>query len=179
MLFGEIRQPATKYLLIPKVSSENRDYIPLGFCAPSIIASGTTLIVPKSTLYEFGVLQSTMHMAWVRAVCGRLESRYQYSAQIVYNNFPWPEPTEKQRLAIESAAQGVLDARAKHPDATLAELYDPLTTPPLLLRAHQKLDHAVDTAYGRAKFEGEATRVAFLFQLYGQIVAPLINGARH
>jgi hypothetical protein len=179
MLFGEIRQPATKYLLIPKVSSENRDYIPLGFCTPSIIASGTTLIVPKSTLYEFGVLQSTMHMAWVRAVCGRLESRYQYSAQIVYNNFPWPEPTEKQRLAIEGAAQGVLDARERFPDSTLADLYDPLTTPPLLLRAHQKLDHAADAAYGRAKFGGEATRVAFLFQLYGQIVAPLINGARH
>jgi hypothetical protein len=120
-----------------------------------------------------------MHMAWVRSVCGRLKSDYRYSANLVYNNFPWPEPTEKQRKAIEDAAQGVLDARERFPDSTLADLYDPLTTPPLLLRAHQKLDHAVDTAYGRAKFSGEAARVAFLFQLYGQIIAPLINGARH
>lgn len=171
--------PKRAYLVIPSVSSEKRDYIPIGFMPPKVITSNLCLIIPHARLYHFGILISMMHMAWVRAVGGRLKSDYRYSANLVYNNFPWPEPTQKQRQAIESAAQGVLDARAKHPDATLAELYDPLTTPPLLLRAHQKLDHAVDTAYGSAKFAGEAERVAFLFQLYGQIVAPLINGARH
>lgn len=119
-LFGENRQPDSEYLLIPKVSSENRYYIPIGFCHPDIIASGTTLIVPKATLFHFGILQSAMHMAWTRATCGRLESRYQYSAGIVYNNFPWPDCSpspargggEKMRAAIEAAAQAVLDARA-------------------------------------------------------------------
>jgi len=171
--------PKRAYLVIPSVSSERRDYIPIGFMPPKVITSNLCLIIPHAKLYHFGVLTSMMHMAWVRSVCGRLKSDYRYSANLVYNNFPWPEPTEKQRKAIEDAAQGVLDARERFPDSTLADLYDPLTTPPLLLRAHQKLDHAVDTAYGRAKFSGEAARVAFLFQLYGQIIAPLINGARH
>ena len=171
--------PKRAYLVIPSVSSERRDYIPIGFMPPKVITSNLCLIIPHAKLYHFGVLTSMMHMAWVRSVCGRLKSDYRYSANLVYNNFPWPEPTEKQRKAIEDAAQGVLDARERFPDSTLADLYDPLTTPPLLLRAHQKLDHAVDAAYGRAKFSGEAARVAFLFQLYGQIIAPLINGARH
>lgn len=170
--------PKRAYLVIPSVSSEKRDYIPIGFMPPKVITSNLCLIIPHAKLYHFGVLTSMMHMAWVRSVCGRLKSDYRYSANLVYNNFPWPAPTEKQRKAIEDAAQGVLDVRAKHSDATLADLYDPLTMPPQLLRAHQKLDHAVDAAYGKAKFAGEATRVAFLFQLYGQIVAPLINGTR-
>ncbi|TAN62887.1 DNA methylase [bacterium] len=108
-----------------------------------------------------------MHMAWMRSVCGRLESRYQYSAGIVYNNFPWPsEPTEKQHTTIETAAQAVLDARATHPDASLADLYDPVAMPPNLRKAHQALDKAVDVAYGKKNFTSDAQRVAFLFELY-------------
>ncbi|VTZ25070.1 DNA methyltransferase [Methylocella tundrae] len=173
-LFGEIRQPSKQFLLIPKVSSENRDYIPVGFCSYKIIASGTTLIVPAATMFEFGFLQSAMHMAWTRSVGGRLESRYQYSAGIVYNNFPWPQAeTPKQRQAIEEAAQAVLDARAKYPDSSLADLYDPLTMPPDLVKAHHKLDAAVDAAYSKKKFSGDSDRVAFLFELYQQILSPL------
>ena len=166
-LFGEIRQPSNSYLLVPKVSSENRRYMPIGFCKSKIIASGTTLIVPDANQYHFGILQSEMHMDWMRVVCGRLESRYQYSAGIVYNNFPWPEkPTDKQKQAIESAAKNVLDARAQFPESTLADLYDPLTMPPALLKTHQQLDRAVDAAYGKTNFQTEAQRVAFLLELY-------------
>ncbi len=166
-LFGEIRQPDTNYILIPKVSSENRKYIPIVIYPPSIIASGSCLIIPDANLFNFGILTSTQHMAWLRCVCGRMKSDYQYSAGIVYNNFPWPQnPTEKQKKAIEDAAQGVLDARAQFPDSSLADLYDPLTMPPTLLKAHQKLDKAVDTAYGKTNFKTEAERVAFLFELY-------------
>jgi hypothetical protein len=113
-------------------------------------------------------------MSWVRYTCGRLESRYRYSKDIVYNNFPWPEPTDKQRAAIETAAQVVLDARARFPTATLADLYDPLTMPPELVKAHRTLDHAVDAAYGKSAFNSEAERVAFLFECYQQLVAPLV-----
>lgn len=122
-------------------------------------------------MYHFGVLQSTMHMAWVRSVCGRLESRYRYSKDIVYNNFPWPELTDKQRAAIETAAQGVLDARAKFPESSLADLYDPLAMPPELVKAHQALDRAVDAAYGKTNFQSEAERVAFLFGLYEKLTS--------
>ena len=115
-----------------------------------------------------------MHMAWVRSVCGRLKSDYRYSAGIVYNNFPWPQAiTDKQRQAIEAAAQGVLEARAHYPDASLAALYDPLTTPPDLVKAHRKLDAAVDAAYAKRKFSGDRDRLAFLFELYQQILSPL------
>ncbi len=172
-LFAFISHPDSRYLLIPSVSSENRNYIPIGFMPPKVIASNLCLIIPHATLYHFGVLTSTMHMAWVRAVCGRLKSDYRYSAGIVYNNFPWPNPTEKQRNAIEKAAQEVLDARAKYPDCTLADLYHHLLTPPPLVNAHRKLNRAVDLAYGLRKFNGDPSRVAFLFQLYGRIVSPL------
>ena len=115
-----------------------------------------------------------MHMAWVRSVCGRLKSDYRYSAGIVYNNFPWPQGiTDKQRQAIEAAAQGVLEARAHYPDASLAALYDPLTMPPDLVKAHRKLDAAVDAAYAKRKFTGDRDRLAFLFELYQQIISPL------
>ncbi|HOH56071.1 MAG TPA: class I SAM-dependent DNA methyltransferase, partial [Paludibacteraceae bacterium] len=118
--------------------------------------------------------QSSMHMSWMRTVCGRLKSDYQYSAGIVYNNFPWPEnPSDKQKQAIEAAAQAVLDARAQFPEASLADLYDPLTMPPVLLKAHQTLDKAVDTAYGRTNFKTEAERVAFLFELYQKYTSVL------
>ncbi|MBK1642799.1 SAM-dependent methyltransferase [Chromatium okenii] len=126
-LFGEIRQPATQYLLVPKVSSENRDYIPIGFCRANIIASGSALVIPDASIYHFGILSSAMHMAWTRTVCGRMKSDYQYSNTIVYNNFPWPESiTDKQRNKIEQAAQAILDARDQSPNASLATLYDPL-----------------------------------------------------
>ena len=115
-----------------------------------------------------------MHMAWVRSVCGRLKSDYQYSAGIVYNNFPWPQaPTDRQKQAIEDAAQAVLDERAKFPKASLADLYDPLTMPPALTKAHQNLDAAVDMAYAKRRFTGDSDRVAFLFELYQQITSPL------
>lgn len=175
-LFTEDRQPATTYLLVPSVSSERRNYIPIGFMSPDVIASNLVLTIPNATRYHFGILCSTMHNAWMRSVCGRLKSDYRYSAGIVYNNFPWPEATEKQQAAIEAAAQGVLDARAKYPTSTLADLYDPLTMPPELVKAHQVLDRAVDADYGKTAFKTEAERVAFLFERYQQLTAPLVVG---
>ncbi len=134
---------------------------------PSNIVSGdANLIIPNAALYHFGVLSSTMHNSWMRAVCGRIKSDYRYSNSIVYNNFPWSETTDKQRATIETAAQTVLDVRAKFTDATLADLYDPLTMPPELVKAHQTLDRAVDAAYGKTAFKTEAERVAFLFERY-------------
>jgi len=166
--------PASTYLLIPEVSSERREYIPIGFMHPDTLCSNLVKIVPDATLYHFGMLTSTMHMAWVRAVCGRLKSDYRYSAGIVYNNFPWPDaPDDKTRQAIEPAAQAVLDARVAFPGASLADLYDPLTMPPVLLKAHQKLDAAVDKAYGKTGFKSDAERVAFLFQRYQALTSLL------
>ncbi len=166
--------PDSDFLAIPEVSSERRVYIPLGFLGPETLCSNLIKIVPQATCYHFGVLSSAMHMTWVRNVCGRLESRYRYSVGIVYNNFPWPQaPTDKQKQAIENAAQAVLDERAKFPDASLADLYDPLTMPPALTKAHHKLDAAVDIAYAKRKFTGDSDRVAFLFELYRQITSPL------
>jgi hypothetical protein len=174
-LFGEIRQPDNEYLLIPSVSSENRQYIPLGFVPKTVIGSNLVLFVPDATFYHFGVVSSAMHMAWLRQVCGRLESRYRYSNRLVYNNFPWPQtPTEKQRTAVEVAAQAVLDARRKFPDATLADLYEPLATPPALVKAHTKLDRAVDLCYRPQPFESDRQRLEHLFALYEKLTAPLI-----
>lgn len=178
--------PASEYLIIPKVSSERRLYIPIGFESPSTFVSDLVFLTTGSSLFHFGVLSSLMHNAWMRVVAGRLESRYRYSAGIVYNNFPWPPlscpdaatpqadaPAAaeslraiKLRAAIETAAQAVLAARAQFPEATLADLYDPLSMPPTLLKAHQSLDKAVDAAYGKTRFNSEAERVAFLFDLY-------------
>lgn len=172
--FAFISHVDTPYLLIPSVSSEKRQYIPVGFMPPSVIASNLCLIIPDANIYHLGVISSAMHMAWVRIVAGRLESRYRYSNQIVYNNFPWPEkPTERQVKAIEEAAQAVLDARAAHPDSSLADLYDPVAMPPDLRRAHQSLDKAVDAAYGKKDFASEAERVAFLFDLYNKYTSIL------
>src|SRR3989339_1554219 len=134
-LFGENHQPSSNYVLIPRVSSENRKYIPMGFFGKESIVGDTCMSIPNATLYHFGVLESEMHMTWVGYVCGRLKSDYRYSKDIVYNNFPWPEPTDKQHTAIENTAQAVFDARAQFPDSTLADLYDPLTMPPVLLKA--------------------------------------------
>ncbi len=177
-LFGEIRRSKSQYLLVPQSTSANRIYVPIGYVNADIISGNLNSQIPEATLYDFGVVISLMHMAWMRAVCGRLGSGYRYSGSIVYNNFPWPrEPTEKQTQTIEQKAQAVLDARTQFPDSTLADLYDPLTMPPTLLKAHQALDKAVDRAYRRASdkrgpFNNEADRVAFLFDLYQQYTAP-------
>jgi len=166
--------PNSDFLVIPEVSSERRLYIPLGFMKPEIICSNKLRIFRDATLYDFSVLSSAMHMAWTRYVTGRLKSDYQYSVSIVYNNFPWPQTiTDKQKQVIGDAAQAVLDARVKFPDASLADLYDPLTMPEALTKAHQKLDAAVDAAYAKRKFTGDSDRVAFLFELYRQITSPI------
>lgn len=166
-LFTEDRHVDTKYLAFPEVSSESRTYIPIGFVARDVIASNKLYTLRSATRFHFGVLTSAMHMAWVRVVSGRLESRIQYSTGIVYNNYPWPEsPTNNQTQAVESAAQGVLDARAEFTGYSLAVLYDSLALQPALLKAHQKLDAAVDAAYGKKGFKSDAERVAFLFTLY-------------
>ncbi len=167
--------PKGNWLCIPEVSSERRNFIPVGFESPETLGSNLVKVIGDATLYHFGILTSTLHNAWVRAVCGRLKSDFRYSAAIVYNNFPWPNPTAAQRKAIETAAQAVLDARLQSPNSTLADLYDPLVTPPALLKAHQKLDAAVDAAYGRKahSFANEAERVAFLFECYQHLATPL------
>ena len=177
-LFGEIRQPITKYLLLPKVSSEERPYMPLGFLDPNFIANGSSLIIPDAGFYEFGVLSSAVHMAWMRYTGGRLESRYQYSSQIVYNNFPWPESTLEQRQRVEEKGQAVLAARKPHLPprglGTLADLYNPLTMPRELVRAHTELDRAVEKCYRPEAFHSDRERVEFLFSLYEKLTAPLL-----
>ncbi len=179
MLFGEIRQPKTNYIIIPKVSSENRKYIPIGILKPSTITSGSALIIPNANFYVFGIMTSIMHMNWMSMVCGRLESRFQYSASIVYNNYPWPEnPTEKQIKTIEEKAQGVLDVRATFTTSSLADLYSPLTMPPTLVKAHNELDKAVDAAYSKQTFSSEAKRMEFLFELYEKYTAGLFVKAK-
>jgi hypothetical protein len=182
-LFGYRRSlPEHDYLLIPKVSSESRAFIPVGFMNYRTIANGSALIIPDAGLYEFGVITSTVHMAWMRTVGGRMKSDYQYSASLVYNNFPWPalDPTqsdEKHRAAVETAAQSVLDARALFPDSSLAILYNPSTMPPALVKAHRKLDKAVEASYGRT-FANDAERVAYLFELYQKLSAELFVDAK-
>jgi hypothetical protein len=177
-LFRDKNNPESA-IVVPRVSSENRRYIPMGFFTKEYIISDTCMYIPNGTLYHFGVLMSDMHMAWVRTVCGRLESRYRYSKDIVYNNFPWPEsPSEKQKAQIEQVAQAVLDARAQFPESSLADLYDPLTMPPVLLKAHQELDKAVDLAYRPQPFPSEAKRMEFLFELYEKYTAGLFGGEK-
>ncbi len=158
--------PVSRFLIIPEVSSERRTYIPIGFIEPATLCSNLVKISSEATLYHFGVLSSLMHNSWMRTVAGRLKSDYRYSVKLVYNNFPWPKPSQKLHKAIESAAQQVLDARGNYPNSTLADLYDPLTTPALLLDAHHALDRAVDAAYGRRKFKSEGERVSMLFELF-------------
>jgi type I restriction-modification system DNA methylase subunit len=175
-LFGENRQPDTDYLLVPRVSSERRKYIPIGFISQEVIGNDQVLLIPNATLYLFGILTSEMHMTWVRYVCGRLESRFRYSNTIVYNNYPFPENVnEKQKQKVETAAQAVLDTRAKYPDSSLADLYDPLTMPPDLVKAHQILDKAVDLCYRPQPFVNELNRIEFLFNLYEALNAPLLK----
>jgi len=174
--FAFVSHNETEYVIIPSVSSERRKYIPIGFMSANVIASNLCLIIPNAKLFHFGVLTSEMHMAWVKLVCGRLESRYRYSASIVYNNFPWPEnPTDKQVTAIETAAQKVLDTRLQYPNSSLADLYDPLTMPSALVKAHNELDKAVDLAYRSQPFTSEANRMVYLFELYEKYTANLFT----
>ncbi|MGI6013585.1 MAG: class I SAM-dependent DNA methyltransferase [Oscillospiraceae bacterium] len=171
-LFTEIRQPEGNYIVIPKVSSENRRYIPLGFLTHDVICNNTIKFVPDATLYHFGILCSNVHNAWMRTVAGRLEMRYQYSNTVVYNNFPWPEPTDDQKAKIEQTAQAILDARALYPDCSLADLYDEVTMPPELRKAHQQNDRAVMQTYGfDVKTMTETTCVAELMKRYQKLVS--------
>jgi len=171
-LFTSIRQPQKDYLIIPIVSSEHRRYIPIGYIKSDVIASNACFTIPSASHYVFGIISSIMHMSWVSYTCGRLESRFRYSNTIVYNNFPWPEaPTDKQKQVVENAAQAVLDARTQFPDSSLADLYDPNTMPPVLVKAHQQLDKAVDQCYRSQPFTTEAKRIEYLFELYEKYTA--------
>jgi len=168
--------PTTPFLVIPEVSSERRQYIPMAFMSPEeAVCSNKVRLLPSATLYHFGVLTSAMHMDWMRHVTGRLKSDYQYSVKLVYNNFPWPtEVADKKKAAVEAAAQAVLDVRAKYTTSTLADLYDPTTMPPDLVKAHADLDRAVDRCYRASPFTSDRQRVEFLFALYETIAAPLL-----
>ena len=171
-LFFFISQPQTSYLLVPSTSSVNRKYVPIGFLNPDVIASNAATIVPDATLYHFGIMTSNVHMSWMRTVGGRLKSDYRYSNGIVYNNFPWPNPTEEQKAKIEQTAQEILDARALYPDSSLADLYDELTMPPELRTAHQNNDRAVMAAYGMSvRDTTESSCVAELMRLYQELVS--------
>jgi len=176
MLFTENRQPNDNYILIPSHSSENRNYIPIGFMTKDDILNNSCLSIPNAKLFHFRVLQSTMHMAWIKSVCGRIKSDFRYSNEIVYNNYPWPEnPTDKQIKTIEIAAQNVLDARTQFPNSSLADLYNPLMMPSVIFRAHNELDKAVDLAYRAQPFTSEANRMVFLFELYEKYTADLFT----
>ncbi|WP_329626330.1 DNA methyltransferase [Planktothrix agardhii] len=175
-LFCQIAQPETDYLLVPRVSSEKRIYIPIGFMSRDVIGNDQVLLIPNANLYIFGVLTSAIHMTWMKYVCGRLKSDYRYSKDIVYNNYPFPENvSDKQKQKVETAAQKVLDTRAKYPDSSLADLYDPLTMPPDLVKAHQALDKAVDLCYRPQPFVSELNRIEYLFNLYEALSAPLLK----
>ena len=176
MQFRDTYNPSN-FILIPSTSSENRKYIPFGFFKNGEIANNSCHIIANGNLFHFGILTSEMHMAWVKYVCGRLKSDFRYSKDIVYNNYPWPEsPTEKQKQAVESAAQKVLDVRAEFPNSSLADLYDHLTMPPALVKAHQVLDKAVDQCYRSQPFASETARIEYLFELYDKNTSGLFAG---
>ena len=175
-LFSEDRQPTKRYLMFPKVSSERRAYIPFAYVEPEFIINNTASFIPDASLYLFGILESKMHMAWMSYVCGRMKSDFIYSNKIVYNNYPWPENvSEKQIKAVEKAVEGVLSARKEFPTYSLADLYDPLTMPPVLVKAHQELDKAVDLCYRPQPFINAAKRIEFLFELYEKYTADLFT----
>ena len=162
--------PNNNYIVIPESSSKNRRYIPIGFLSPDIFSSNLVKIIPRGTLYHFGILTSSVHNCWMRTVAGRLKSDYRYSKEIVYNNFPWPEANKRQQTKIAKLAQVVLDARKQFPGSSLADLYDPLTMPPVLLEAHQNLDREVMRLYGFSARMTDSAIVAKLFELYQNIV---------
>lgn len=171
-LFATVLELKSDYIAIPKVSSQNRRYIPIDYLSKDIIPGDNLFVMPNATLYELGILTSNVHMAWVRAVCGRLKSDYRYSKDVVYNNFPWPTPTPDQKATIEKTAQGILDARALYPNSSLADLYDPLTMPPELQKAHKANDIAVMKAYGfNVKETSEASCVAALMRMYQELTS--------
>ena len=170
-LFDEVRECKTDYVAIPKVSSQNRKYIPMDYLSHRIIPGDKLFMLPNATKYEFGILMSNVHMAWMRLVCGRLKSDYSYSNTVVYNNFPWPSPSDAQKAKIEQTAQAILDARALYPDSSLADLYDELTMPPELRTAHQQNDKAVMEAYGLpVKGTTESSCVSELMRRYQLLV---------
>lgn len=174
--FAFVSHNESNYIIIPSVSSERRPYIPMGFLPKEVITSNLCLIIPDASLFHFGILTSIMHMAWVKCTCGRLKSDFRYSASIVYNNYPFPQQTtEAQKNKVSAAAQVVLDTRAKYPNSSLADLYDPLSMPPDLVKAHQALDKAVDLCYRPQAFANELARIEFLFGLYEQITAPMFK----
>jgi hypothetical protein len=174
-LFRDTNRPKT-FIVIPRVSSENRKYIPMGFFDYNSIVSDTMLSIPNGTLYNFGVLMSEMHMTWVKYTCGRLESRFRYSKDVVYNNYPWAkEVSAKNQSTVEEKAQEVLNIRAEFPESSLADLYHQLSMPPKLAKAHQQLDKAVDLCYRSQAFVNENARIEYLFDLYNQYTAPLLN----
>lgn len=175
-LFGEVRQPNSDFVLIPRHSSESRKYIPMGFFSKDFIVSDSCLSIKDATLYTFGILMSEMHMTWVKYTCGRIKSDYRYSNELVYNNYPFPkEPSNKNKEKMERAAQKILDVRAKYPKSSLADLYNPLTMPPDLVKAHQALDKAVDLCYRPQPFTNERNRIEFLFNLYEEYTKPLLK----
>ena len=167
--FQEVRYSTTEYIIVPSVSSEKRRYVPIGYVSPDIVVNNAVLFIPDAILYHFGILTSNVHMAWMRVVCGRLEMRYRYSKDIVYNNFPWPAITPEQEAEISRTAQAILDARNLYPDCSLADLYDEVTMPVELRRAHQANDKAVMKAYGLPATTSESDTVAHLFQLYEEL----------
>ena len=169
MLFTQIRQPETDYLVIPRISSVNRRYIPIGYMSKDIIANDKVMFIPEATLFLFGILISNVHNAWMRITAGRLKSDYSYSPA-VYNNFPWPSPTDAQKAKISSTAQGILDARALYPDASLADIYRETTMPLELRKAHRENDKAVMAAYGFKPDLEESEIVAELFRMYEGMV---------
>jgi hypothetical protein len=170
--------PSAPFLVVPEVSSERREYVPIGWLEPPTIPSNLVRILPNADYWHFGILTSRMHMAWLRNIGGRLKSDYRYSIGIVYNTFPWPDASETQKAKVRDLAQAVLDARAKHPKSTLADLYDPDTMPGDLHKAHQKLDAAVDSLYRRGGFSSDRERVEHLFMLYEKLAAPLSAAAK-
>ena len=171
-LFQEIRHPNSDYIIVPCHSSENRRYVPFGFVTPDIVVNNAVLIIPNASMYHFGVMTSNVHMAWMRAVCGRIKSDYRYSKDVVYNNFPWPTPNDAQKAKIEQTAQAILDARALYPDCSLADLYDEAVMPPELRKAHQQNDRAVMQAYGFwGKLNTETECVAELMKMYQELTA--------
>ena len=175
-LFQEIRHPDSEYIIIPRHSSETRRYIPFGFVQPQIVVNDAVQIIPDAKIYHFGIMMSNVHMAWTRAVSGRIKSDYRYSKDVVYNNFPWPTPTDTQKTKIEQTAQAILDARARYPESSLADLYDELTMPPELRKAHQDNDRAVMQAYGfSVRDMTESICVAELMRMY-QSLTEGING---
>ncbi len=179
MLFAEIRQPDSEYLAFPTLSSVRRRYVPIAYLKPEVIASNQLYVISRASLFHFGVLHSDMHMAWVRQVGGRFKSDYRYSAGLIYNNYPWPvEVTGIHRETVVESAQAVLHERAKFPTSVLADLYDPLLMPEPLLKAHHRLDRAVDRCYRTEPFDSDRQRVEYLFALYEKLTAPIIAAAK-